>query len=72
MFVSLAKEEEFITLGVEDDGVGFDVDKAMTFSKKRGPLGLLIMRERAEQLDGEYAIESKIGKGTHVLVEITL
>jgi len=70
VFVNLVKKDEKLSLSAEDDGVGFDQDKVMTFSKKKGPLGILIMRERAEQLDGEFTIESQPGKGTHLLVEI--
>jgi signal transduction histidine kinase len=72
VFVNLVKKGENFSLSVEDDGVGFDQDKVMTFSKNRGPLGILIMRERAEQVDGEFTLESHIGKGTHLLVEIPL
>jgi PAS domain S-box-containing protein len=72
VFVNLIRKDENLSLSIEDDGVGFDQDKGMTFSKKGGPLGIPIMRERAEQLDGEFTLESRIGKGTHVLVEIPL
>ncbi|MBW2204778.1 MAG: PAS domain-containing protein, partial [Deltaproteobacteria bacterium] len=72
IFVNLIRKGEKLSLSAEDDGVGFDQDKVMTFSKKKGPLGILIMRERAEQLDGDFTLESQIGKGTHLLVEIPL
>jgi signal transduction histidine kinase len=72
VFVSLVKKEKVLSLSVEDDGVGFNPDKATAISKRKGPLGLLVMRERAAQLDGEFTIESQIGKGTHLLVEIPL
>jgi len=72
VFVSLVEKDGKLLLSVEDDGVGFDQDKVMIFSKKRGPLGLLFMRERAEQLDGEFTLESQVGKGTHLLVEIPI
>ena len=72
IFVNLVRKGEKFSLSAEDDGVGFDQDKVMTFSKKKGPLGILIMRERAEQLDGDFTLESHIGKGTHVLVEIPI
>jgi len=72
IFVNLVRKGEKFLLSAEDDGVGFNQDKVMTFSKKKGPLGLLIMRERAEQLDGDFTLESHIGKGTHVLVEIPI
>ena len=66
------KTDGVLTLGIEDDGVGFDQDKVATFSKKKGSMGLLIMRERATQFDGGFSIESKIGKGTHLLEQIPL
>jgi signal transduction histidine kinase len=72
VFVNLVKKDDKLLLSVEDDGVGFDQDKVMKTSKRKGPLGLLIMRERAIQLDGEFTLESQRGKGTHVLVEIPL
>jgi len=72
VFVNLVKKDGKLSLSVEDDGVGFDQDKVMKTSKRKVPLGLLIMRERTVQLDGEFIIESQPGKGTHVLVEIPL
>jgi len=72
VFVNLLKKGNAISLSVEDDGIGFDRDKAMKISKGKGPLGLIIMRERVIQLGGEWSIESQIGKGTHVLAEIPL
>ncbi len=72
VFVNLVKKGTLLSLSVEDDGVGFDQEKIMNTVKREGTLGLLIMRERAIQLDGECTIESQIGKGTHVLVEIPI
>jgi signal transduction histidine kinase len=72
VFVNLVKKDDKLSLSVEDDGVGFNQDKVMKVTKRKGPLGLLIMRERAIQLDGELTIESQPGKGTHLLAEIPL
>jgi len=72
VYVSLLKKGAVLSLSVEDNGVGFDQNKAMKISKGKGPLGLVIMRERALQLDGELTIESILGKGTHLLVEIPI
>jgi len=72
VFVNLLKKGNVLSLSVEDDGVGFDQDKAMKISKGKGPLGLVIMRERAMQLDGELTIESPMGKGTHLLIEVPI
>ena len=70
--MNLIKKEKSISLSIEDDGVGFNPDKTMKGMKKKGPLGLLIMQERAIQLGGEFTVESQIGQGTHVLVEIPI
>ena len=72
VFVNLLKKDNAISLSVEDDGIGFDQEETMKISKGKGPLGLIIMRERAIQLGGEFTIESQIDKGTHVLAEIPL
>ena len=54
-----------ITLIVEDDGQGFDVEAA------RAPgLGLPGMRERAEMLGGTLRMESRPGSGTTLVVEV--
>ena len=72
VFVNLVKKGGVVSLSIEDNGVGFDQDKVMKISKRKGPLGLLIMGERAAQLDGEFSLDSQIGKGTYLLVEIPL
>jgi len=70
--VNLLKKGNALSLSVEDNGVGFNQDKAMKVSKGKGPLGLVIMRERTMQLDGELTIESFLGKRTHLLAEIPI
>jgi len=72
VFVNLVKKGGALSLSVEDDGIGFDQDRTMKTTRPKGPLGLLIMRERAIQIDGEFTIESQIEKGTHILVGIPL
>ena len=57
-----------ITLSIEDDGKGFDIDKVDTKLHH----GLLGMRERAHALNGKLTIDSIIGKGTNTSVTIPL
>ena len=71
-FVNLVKKGESITLSVEDDGIGFEPDKVMDSQNGNVASGLLIMRERAEQLGGNLYILSRIDWGTHILVEIPI
>ena len=63
--VGLQFGSDNVSLLVEDDGIGFDVDAAIV----PGPLGgygLFGMRERARLLDGELEIESPSGWGTRL------
>lgn len=72
VFINLVKRGKLLSLSVEDDGIGFEPDKVMKDMEGKGPLGLLIMQERVVQIDGELSIESRTGKGTHVLAEIPM
>ncbi len=72
VFVNLLKKGNAISLSVEDDGIGFDQEEAMIISKGKGSLGLIIMRERAIQLDGELTVESQVGSGTNLLMEVPI
>ena len=53
-------------LTIEDDGVGFDSREA----ERVGGFGMLTMRERVQQIGGSLEIESKVGRGTIVRVEV--
>lgn len=68
---NLLRRGNTLTMTVEDDGVGFDLERRKRPDGKP-TLGLLIMEERAAQMGGEFSIESSMGQGTHLLVEIPL
>jgi|GEM_PF-14817 len=63
--VGLQFGPDCVSLIVEDDGIGFDVDAAIT-PGPQGGYGLFGMRERARLLDGEMEIESPPGWGTRL------
>jgi signal transduction histidine kinase len=52
---------------VADNGRGFDA--TATYA---GHLGLVSMRERAEQLGGSFDVTSEIGKGTRIRVTVPM
>lgn len=58
--VRLTAHDEEITLTIEDDGRGFDVNAARTSSG----VGLISMRERASLIGGALKISSAPGRGT--------
>ena len=72
VFINLFKKEQTIQFAVEDDGIGFTIDEKVGITSDGGPLGLHIMRERIVQLGGEFTIDSRLGGGTHILVELQL
>lgn len=65
--VILEPREGSLVLIIEDDGVGFD---PQAVPGKAGRMGLFGMRERAEMLGGKLIIESGVGKGTTLVVEV--
>jgi PAS domain S-box-containing protein len=66
--VSLRGGSNRVELEISDYGAGFDTERA------RGSkgLGLISMQERAHLVNGSFAIESKIGVGTRILVSIPI
>ena len=64
--VRLRLKDKRLLLEIQDNGQGFLVKKIE--SKKT--LGILGMKERVSLIRGEFAIESKPGKGTTVRVSV--
>ena len=57
-------------INIEDNGIGFSLDNVMKQSNKH--FGLLIMNERINLLHGTILINTDIGKGTEIKIEIPL
>lgn len=66
--VNLQFDEGSVTLQVEDDGSGFEID--MLRNPERPSWGLLGMEERASLLGGSFRISSQPREGTRVEVTI--
>lgn len=70
VYVNLMGKDHCISLSIEDDGLGFDPENIVRVGKNS--MGLMFMRERVIQLNGDFQIESKKGKGTLILIDIPL
>lgn len=68
----LRRQPDIAQLEISDDGVGFDVNATMKSYDKRGSLGMINLRERAELVNGLLNIESAPGRGTKIQVYIPL
>jgi signal transduction histidine kinase len=66
IWVRLARRDTYLWLEVQDDGVGFDQGAVDANYDKRGSLGMINLRERAELLNGNLNIESAEGRGTKI------
>jgi two-component system sensor histidine kinase DegS len=70
--VSLDFQDGQVVANVEDDGSGFDINELQSTEQQRRGLGLSTIQERAEMLGGDVQIESRIGRGTKVRIEIPM
>lgn len=63
----------FMTLKVEDNGKGFDVNQTIDKVKLEGEhFGLIGMQNRIKELMGEMKIDSSLNKGTKIYVKIPI
>ncbi len=70
--VSVRLNKESIIVHIKDDGIGFDVQEAISSKDKLRGLGLLSMRERVELMNGALVIKSSPGHGTEITIEVPL
>lgn len=69
VYLSLGSDGGTVRLSVVDDGKGFE--PASAFPSRTGlGWGLIIMRERAEQVGGTFLLDSSPGNGTRLAVEL--
>lgn len=62
-------EGDLLVLEISDQGPGFVVQSSAVLD---GHLGLAGMRERVESLGGYFSVKSEVGKGTQVMVRLSL
>jgi PAS domain S-box-containing protein len=68
--IILERDNKQVRVTIEDDGVGFDVEKVMSSPVENRRLGLMSMQERVQMVGGEFKIDS--GAGTTIVVTIPL
>ncbi|HLY27612.1 MAG TPA: GAF domain-containing sensor histidine kinase [Aggregatilineales bacterium] len=72
IWVRLYRQENYVIVEIQDDGVGFDLDAVNANYDQRGSLGMVNMRERAALAEGTLRIESAKGKGTKIQVIVPI
>ena len=66
--IELLYTSTHVRLNVNDDGCGFSASQ----SARTGHFGLLDMRERAHSMGSQLSVESEIGKGTRISLQVPL
>ncbi|MBD3275600.1 MAG: response regulator [Candidatus Marinimicrobia bacterium] len=70
--VSVSRQDDRVSVTVEDDGEGFDPEELSTREDMNGGFGLFSVRERLEHLQGSVEVHSHPGKGTEVILTAPL
>jgi two-component system sensor histidine kinase UhpB len=70
--LTLHRQDEDVTLVIQDDGVGFDVMSARQRAQEGQSIGLLGMEERVRLAGGILEISSTAGRGTTILLRFPL
>ncbi len=68
VLLQITKNDHQLTITIEDDGKGFDI---ATIKNKDG-IGLHSMQNRIELLGGKMDIDTAIGKGTSINIELPI
>ncbi|NQV33360.1 MAG: PAS domain S-box protein [Phycisphaeraceae bacterium] len=68
--VTIGMQADQIVVEVIDDGIGFDYGGVRGRCRKRGGFGLFSIQERIAYLDGEFTVDSEIGRGTRIVLTI--
>nr|MCU0336381.1 ATP-binding protein [Sediminibacterium sp.] len=69
LYINLTKENNFLILTIEDNGLGFDVE---SLNKSGKGIGLLAVKNRAVAIGASMDISSEIGKGTLISIEVPI
>ncbi len=69
--VSLRMRAGQAVLEIEDDGAGFEIPRDWLLLARKGHLGLVGMRERAQAAGGDLEIVSLPGKGTRLTARVS-
>ena len=72
MVLTLSYMEDIVALDIQDNGICFDPHclPVPSLGETSGSFGLKALRERIEQLEGTFTLESTPGEGTTIAVAL--
>lgn len=72
VWIELLREDEGVTVWVEDHGAGFEHEQADTSRPNRGGFGLFSIRQKIRYLKGDFSVQSEPGRMTRIMFKIPL
>ncbi|MDO6758978.1 type IV pili methyl-accepting chemotaxis transducer N-terminal domain-containing protein [Tamlana sp. 2_MG-2023] len=72
ILVALSHSKDILSIVIDDNGKGFDPKNIKNVKNGDGGMGMTFMRERIKYIDGRFFLNSEIGKGTRVTLNIPL
>jgi signal transduction histidine kinase len=72
LVVQADPQQDSLTFLIKDNGAGFDVQKVKARYDEQGSLGMINMQERTEMINGQLRIQSAIGQGTRIILNLPL
>ena len=72
ILVSISHSKNMLSIVIDDDGKGFEPSKVKKVKNGDGGMGMTFMKERIKYIDGRLFLNSEIGKGTRVTLNIPI
>ena len=72
ILVSLSHSKNILSIVIDDDGKGFEPSKVKKVKNGDGGMGMTFMRERIKYVEGRLFLNSELGQGTRVTLNIPI
>jgi len=72
IIVNISHSDQILSIGIDDNGDGFEPHKVEKIKKGDGGMGMTFMRERINYINGRFFINSKLNEGTRITLNIPL
>jgi len=72
ILVSLSHSKNILSIVIDDDGKGFELAKIKKVKNSDGGMGMTFMKERITYIEGRLFLNSELGKGTRVTLNIPI
>ncbi|WP_298778990.1 ATP-binding protein [uncultured Polaribacter sp.] len=72
ILVAISHSKNILSIVIDDDGKGFEPSKVKKVKNGNGGMGMTFMKERIKYIDGRLFLNSELGKGTRVTLNIPI